>query len=385
MLPADILKTWQNACKQNSIRWFPYAETLLCLHTLGELPNMLPCAQVAVHKADLPVIRTQVLPHFPDGCRMDALTIQRSGTPVIEIHPLTETDDFFSKDASENTDMLCGFPVPDGYQRYLAAQYGDYENGMTDDVGVGLTAKEKQALKAHQAKCIEALTFLQNLSADLGLRYCLIAGSVLGAVRHGGFIPWDDDIDVGICIEDLEKFEKAVKEHLPEGFILKQPAPGDPYPRMFSKICFDGRCCIDLWPLVPTYRSGFRALFTWIMGKILTKAHYCKIGAEVKNLRIVGQALGLFLSDKQIMHLKRWNERKYARRSPEAYVNLYSIYSLRKETIPAAWLNTPASTAFAGISVPIVSHTQEYLTHLYGNFMQFPPPWKRASRHVDRF
>ena len=49
------------------------------------------------------------------------------------------------------------------------------------------------------------------------------------------------------------------------------------------------------------------------------------------------------------------------------------------------WLDDEATAMFNGLEVPVIGHTKVYLTHLYGNFMGFPLPWKRVSRHVARF
>ncbi len=277
------------------------------------------------------------------------------------------------------------YPVFSGYRSYLELEYGDYENGMTDEVGVGLSAEEKQELKEHQKHCKAALTFVEHLSKKYGLRYYLLAGSVLGAVRHGGFIPWDDDVDIGIRVEDIEQFEELTAANLPEGFTFEQSAPNHPYPRMFSKICYDGRCCIDFWPLVPTYENGFWAKITWIAAKLLTKTHYLKIGHKVGKYRKLAKIAGFFLTDGMVMGLARWNERKFGRKKTPAYINLYSIYKREKETIKREWLDTEATAEFEGLTVPVVGCTDEYLTHLYGDYMQFPPPWKRASRHSARF
>lgn len=276
-------------------------------------------------------------------------------------------------------------PVFAGYRAYLELEYGDFENGLFDAVGVGLSLAEKEELKQHQQKCKEALAFVEQLSQKYGLRYYLLAGSVLGAVRHGGFIPWDDDVDIGIRVEDLARFEELTVAHLPEGFRFERSAPNHPYPRMFSKICYEGRCCIDFWPLAPTYETGLLAKFTWIFGRLITKTHYVKIGHNVRKYKKIAKTFGLFLTDRMVMRLARWNERKFQKRNTPAYINLYSIYKREKETIKREWLDTPARAEFAGMDVPIVGCTEEYLTQLYGDYMQFPPPWKRASRHSARF
>lgn len=277
------------------------------------------------------------------------------------------------------------YPVFPGWKQYLSQVYGDYEKGLLDDIGCGLTAEEKDALRQHQKRCVEALAFVQRVAREFDLRYYLLAGSVLGTVRHGGFIPWDDDVDVGVRVEELEHFEEKLRQQLPAGFTLEQSAADHPYPRMFSKICCDGRCCIDIWPLVPTYIDGFKAQFTWYFAKIITKAHYRKIGHPVSRFGSIVKPMCAILSDRTIMKLARRNERKYAGKNAPAYINIYSIYRREKETIRREWLEDEQTALFHGIEVPIVGCTQAYLTHLYGDYMAFPPPWKRASRHVDRF
>lgn len=290
------------------------------------------------------------------------------------------------------TELVCGgksYPVFSGYKSYLTELYCDYEKGLSDDIGVGLTEEDKLSLKAHQQHTLLALKFLQEISEEYGLRYYLLAGSVLGAVRHKGFIPWDDDVDIGIRIEDLKKFEDAVKKEihkrLPEGYTLMECAPNHPYPRMFSKICYEGRCCMDLWPLVPTQIEGIRAKFKWYFGKIITKVHYRKIGHPNTRFVKIVNFMAAFMSDRFVMWTARLNEKLLAARKPPAYINLYSIYPRRKEVILSEWLDTPATAEFEGITVSVVGCTHDYLTHLYRDYMSFPPPWKRASRHVARF
>ena len=368
---AETLKQWAEIC---DVPWYLYRETLLCANGLDQFPATLEYAQIAVCETDLPRLK------IPEGWTRaaDGLDFSCGGRKVLTLEVFPHPVPTDSVTCSGRT-----WPTIAGYREYLAETYGDYENGLHDAIGVGLTAEEKVELQRHQEKCREALAFVQSLSEKHGLRYYLIAGSVLGAVRHQGFIPWDDDVDLGIRVEDLPRFEEAIRANLPADFTLEQPAPNHPYPRMFSKICHNGRCCLDLWPLVPTYPDGWKAKFTWFFGKIITKVHYCKIGYPVPKHGKAAKIISLFLPDSLVMKLARWNERKDA--GAPAYINLYSVYSRQKETIPRIWLDTPATGRFEGLEVPIVGCTHEYLTHLYGDSMALPAPWKRASRHFERF
>ena len=298
----------------------------------------------------------------------------------------------FTWEALERKILRCGdhtYPVFAGYETYLSETYADYETGLFDAIGCGLDAREKEELQLHQKHCREALAFVRQVGEEFGLRYYLLAGSVLGCVRHQGFVPWDDDIDIGIRVEDLAKFEETVArelpKRLPKEFQLKQCGPRNGYPRMFSKICYEGRCCIDLWPLVPTYMDGLGAKWVWYFAKIITKVHYRKLNHKVNRFVKLVNFMSLFMTDEMVLWFARRNERLFLHCKPTAYINLYSIYQRRKETIPVRWLDTEATGTFEGLTVPVVGCTDAYLTHLYGDYMSFPPPWKRASRHVDRF
>ena len=68
------------------------------------------------------------------------------------------------------------------------------------------------------------------------LRYFLLGGSCLGTVRHQGFIPWDDDIDVGMPRPDYERFMEIAQNELPEYYFLQNSKTDPDYPLCFAKI-----------------------------------------------------------------------------------------------------------------------------------------------------
>ena len=70
----------------------------------------------------------------------------------------------------------------------------------------------------------------------LNLKYYLVCGTALGAVKYQGFIPWDDDVDVALPREDYEIFCKKAGELLPKGFFLQTYKTDKAYPAIFAKI-----------------------------------------------------------------------------------------------------------------------------------------------------
>ena len=80
------------------------------------------------------------------------------------------------------------------------------------------------------------LDVLHNICTEHGLRYSLAYGTLIGAVRHGGFIPWDDDIDVMMPREDYDRLIAIWDQAAPSGFLLETEAVSDDYNNNFAKI-----------------------------------------------------------------------------------------------------------------------------------------------------
>lgn len=412
---------WSSAAKEYELSWYLCDTSLLCAATIGRTPENYQELTVAIHAADRQRVLEEVVPRFQDlaNCVMSAdnriITCthpQSAETVTLRIALLrpcspeeAKTDarlrvthgqgaDAFSLpiDYPEpaQTVTLNGesYPTFTHYSAYLHERFLDYENCFEDPMGCNVSHEEKVELHKHQQNCIEALQFLEDLSRKYDLKYRLLAGSALGAVRHGGFIPWDDDIDVGICVEDLPAFEEKIQEHLPDKFQLLRRQAGVYYPRMFTKICCDNRCCIDLFPLIPVPDQGIRAKLSWFFGKFWRKLHYVKIGHchdDDFRMKGISRFIGLFLSDECIMRMADRHDCRYAHKNAPYYVNMYSIYSRRTETAKAAWVQNPVRMTFAGIDVPVMGCTDDYLTHMYGNYMTMPFPWNRTHRHAARF
>lgn len=87
-----------------------------------------------------------------------------------------------------------------------------------------------------QEKELELLKYFIDVCNCLQVKYYLVCGSALGAVKYGGFIPWDDDIDVALFRKDYEVFVKNAKQYLPSN-IFVQTYKTDPYfPQIYCKL-----------------------------------------------------------------------------------------------------------------------------------------------------
>lgn len=87
---------------------------------------------------------------------------------------------------------------------------------------------------------LEILRDIDRVCKELGLSYWLDSGTCLGAVRHGGYIPWDDDIDIGMPLDDYRVFQQQAPRLLKEGYSLHTCDNTPNYPALWTKIFIDG-------------------------------------------------------------------------------------------------------------------------------------------------
>ena len=83
---------------------------------------------------------------------------------------------------------------------------------------------------------MEVLDVIDKVCRENGLKYSLAYGSMIGVVRHGGFIPWDDDMDIWMLREDYEKFIGIWENNPVDGYFLLRQETSPEYPQNFAKI-----------------------------------------------------------------------------------------------------------------------------------------------------
>src|SRR5215217_3158284 len=101
----------------------------------------------------------------------------------------------------------------------------DFDNIFPDEREKGETP-----LQQSQLVMLRMLKILDYLCTKHGIEYFLIGGTLLGAIRHKGFIPWDDDLDVGMTRANYEKFEQLAVAELPQDIFFQTPETDTAYP-----------------------------------------------------------------------------------------------------------------------------------------------------------
>lgn len=241
-----------------------------------------------------------------------------------------------------------------------------------------------------------------NLSIMLGF------GSALGAVRHKGFVPWDDDVDVLMPRSDYDKFIEICNSELPPHLLIYAPGtekgPEVRYTKIFNKdikIFSEGGdelsnlVCLDVMPLEYYDDNAFRRRFKWALYLLISTAatttrlwhdrskdtdykFLMKLTRKGKIEYYIRLITGMFFS---FMSYQKW------------LLIADGWYKKAKETsrvfIPSIFINTnpidkeimlPISFGeFEGNEVPIPNRADDYLVFQYGDWKKLPPEEKRRQ------
>ena len=262
------------------------------------------------------------------------------------------------------------------------------------------------------AVIIDVLSVFIRICEAQGLRYFCAGGTAIGAVRHQGMIPWDDDIDVFMPRPDYDRFLRLAAQSMPDGYEVLSPYATKDYPMYFAKMC-NARTTlleneripcvfglyIDIFPLdgacddVETcYREKRR--FKRLMNKLEAVSTHNSFG-EYVGLLTKRREWGRFAVKTVAFCCRSWLRRWLLKQMDSiAYGHDYALSSRvvtysgayqRQEIYPKAWLETPQMFAFEGLMVNLPHDYDAYLRHFFGDYMTLPPVEQRASHHQKVF
>lgn len=246
---------------------------------------------------------------------------------------------------------------------------------------------------------LELLSYVDSVCKKENIRYFLCGGTLLGAVRHKGFIPWDDDIDIVMPRPDYERLIDLLDNN--ENYKLFS-ARDDNYYYNFGKLA-DKRTCltesgireiegmgvhIDIFPMdgMPEdekeCKSHFRMLdrqrhritaFSMLRPRI-RKNVVCYIRNYCKFLATQNRSL----QDEQKKYLN--NALKYSYDDASRVFISGGAYK-QKDIIPKIWFRDCVLLEFEGKQFAVPSDYGQYLRQLYGDYMQLPPVEARVPHH----
>ena len=246
---------------------------------------------------------------------------------------------------------------------------------------------------------LEILDGIDRFCQERGLRYSLAYGTLIGAVRHQGFIPWDDDIDLMMPRPDYDRFRKEFRA---EGLYLVDLAGRDDCVETFVKVCKEGTVMVDknfgreLWgvnvdvfpvdgapsegleghyaslnalrekafQICPYYKSVPAGRFPLMLKYALKRLRYFYPGSfrSLKQKLVEGQKALSFDSCET--------------------VGVYFAAEKTRTFLEKNVYEEIGKLPFEGREYPALIHIDAYLTQLYGDYMKLPPVEKRVSHHA---
>ena len=253
-----------------------------------------------------------------------------------------------------------------------------------------------------QNRLLEIMDWYHSFCIANNLNYYLLGGSMLGAARHQGFIPWDDDIDVGMPRADYDRFVKIMTQGTNDYFVLESFKNGNrDFPYAFAKI-YDIRTTliekidpvlvrglyIDVFPLDGAgndYNAGMKHIKRisrrlWLIqamiapvkkGRSTTKRMVISLGKLARN--------NLFSTNSVLKSIDQLS-RKYDFDSCKYVANLVGD-NTNKEVMEREYFGIPTLCDFEGKKYYGVQYPDKYLTKLFGEWRKLPPKDKRESHH----
>ena len=250
---------------------------------------------------------------------------------------------------------------------------------------------------------LEMLVEVDRICKKCGIKYNIIAGTLLGAVRHGGYIPWDDDADVAMLRSEYEKFRKVCRKELDTTrFIFQDHRNTKGYRWGYGKLRRKDTLFLREYQEHMPYMQGiFIDIFpldgvpdNYIMRSVKNFECFCirkilwsKVGkAAEKNFwkRQVYKLLDK-IPEKDVFHYYHVMIH-HANKKKTRMVRILMFPTPNNEWgYYRNWYDNSADIEFEGVVFQGIKDYDSYLNFKFGNYMELPPSEKRKVHPVSRF
>ena len=249
-----------------------------------------------------------------------------------------------------------------------------------------------------QAVLLSIIKEIDALCRKNGIAYYLLGGSCIGAVRHRGFIPWDDDLDIIMTRPNYERFVQVCRTQLDASKYYLQEGLKD-WPLNFSKIRLKGTALhepeddyapadrrgiyVDVFYLEHVPDNPVLARIQYLLAKYyLCYQLRCRRYRQASFRKRLLLALAApmewtFLRKRIVGFIERFNSRP-----AERFGFFYGRTCYKTAVTARKIYGTPKYVPFEDTWLPVPEHFHEYLTQMFGDYMQLPPESQRKGLHL---
>ena len=263
-------------------------------------------------------------------------------------------------------------------------------------------------LKKLQHELLLILLDIKTVCDKYGINYMLSGGTLLGAIRHKGFIPWDDDIDVMMLREEYERFVEVFRNEFPEKYVVVEPLSDEHYVSKMIKVYKKGTTYIEI-PTAGVHGPDMIFIDVFLIENVPNPGLLRKVKAGLYDFAFKASSVCIEYiypspvieeKAKQVKELgKYYRFRKiigfifahlggikfYLRiccaianqKEKSGWLGIPSGISYQKEIFPDKVFYELMTADFCGYEFKIPAAYDVYLKNLYGDYMKVPPVEKR--------
>ena len=259
--------------------------------------------------------------------------------------------------------------------------------------------KDEYGILKLQNIILNIMKYIHDLCEKHQIEYYMIGGTALGAVRHGGFIPWDDDLDIAMTRENYDRFIEVCQTELDEDDFYLQVGRKD-WPLYFSKLRLKGTLFdedvaidevamenrgifVDVFPLDFSSNNQFGRIWQYVCSKLLIadcmkkRRNYHAKGF----LKRMATVASFPLKQQRIRQFFYHQVTKYNQQQTSYIGDFFEITRLRDASYSNQLWGSPQKFKFEQIELYGPEEMHEYLSTYFGNYMQLPPIEKRMCGH----
>lgn len=253
-----------------------------------------------------------------------------------------------------------------------------------------------QDVREIQIKILDIMKFIDKLCRDNGIVYYIMGGTALGAIRHGGFIPWDDDLDIFMTPKEYAKFKEVFESVKDENFVLQEWKTTPNYLE-YAKIRMNGTTFIEKHFL--DRKDMHQGIYVDIMilhkvpnNRLIQKIVYFKskfvtlYALSQRNWKPKSKGQALILASLKLLPC-RWLTKQF-------YKHIYKYDDLERDFKYCYWITpakfknglfeasfflNPIDIVFEDTKLLGSEKIKDYLEYRYGNYMQLPSEEQRKA------